>query len=191
MWPSLGLVDAMRVSDDVERNDHRFSQIAQETFYRSWQHLSLWHIDPDCATLVDLVNQKTDHHCYLFHRDVLLAAGGLLLSGDPLAQWNSFAQQSFLRLVHRQQLTQHAAVFKDLRLTTAELALPLTDGSVQQLYFAFNYIDDAEQEILLEAEYATDWFDFWSGACVAKNTSTYTIAMGSGLESHVFYTVKA
>ncbi|MCD9543390.1 glycosyl hydrolase [Photobacterium carnosum] len=191
MWPSLGLVDAMRVSDDVERNDHRFSQIAQETFYRSWQHLSLWHIDPDCATLVDLVNQKTDHHSYLFHRDALLAAGGLLLSGDPLAQWNSFAQQSFLRLVHRQQLTQQAAVFKDLRLTTAELALPLTDGSVQQLYFAFNYIDDAEQEILLEAEYATDWFDFWSGACVAKNTSTYTIAMGSGLESHVFYTVKA
>ena len=62
---------------------------------------------------------------------------------------------------------------------------------MQQLYFAFNYIDDAEQEILLEAEYATDWFDFWSGACVAKNTSTYTIAMGSGLESHVFYTVKA
>ncbi len=27
-----GLVDAMRVSDDVERNPHRFSQIARESF---------------------------------------------------------------------------------------------------------------------------------------------------------------
>lgn len=32
MWPSLGLVDAMRVSDDVERHSHRFEQIAKETF---------------------------------------------------------------------------------------------------------------------------------------------------------------
>ncbi len=27
MWPSLGLVDAMRVSDDVERNADRFAKL--------------------------------------------------------------------------------------------------------------------------------------------------------------------
>ncbi|KKX61965.1 alpha-galactosidase, partial [Vibrio parahaemolyticus] len=56
MWPSLGLVDAMRVSDDVDRHTHRFEQIAKETFLRSWQHRKLWQIDPDCATLTSLAN---------------------------------------------------------------------------------------------------------------------------------------
>lgn len=76
MWPSLGLVDAMRVSDDVERRRQRFAQIAKETFYRSWQHRQLWQIDPDCATLVSLADQATDLASYEFHRNVLLACGG-------------------------------------------------------------------------------------------------------------------
>lgn len=75
MWPSIGLVDAMRVSDDVERNERRFEQIAKETFYRSWQHRKLWQCDPDCATFVSLANQAAERQSYQFHRDVLLASG--------------------------------------------------------------------------------------------------------------------
>lgn len=77
-----GLVDAMRVSDDVERNADRFCQIARETLMRSWQHRQLWQIDPDCLTLTSLPNQSADRASYEFHRNLLLASGGLLLSGD-------------------------------------------------------------------------------------------------------------
>lgn len=35
MSPSLGLVDVMRASDDIERNSDRFEQIAKEMLYRS------------------------------------------------------------------------------------------------------------------------------------------------------------
>ncbi|PSV18754.1 glycosyl hydrolase [Photobacterium kishitanii] len=195
MWPSLGLVDAMRVSDDVERNSYRFNQIAKETFYRSWQHRQLWQIDPDCATFIDLQQtnnveaQAADSHSYSFHRNALLASGGLLLSGDPLAQWNSFAHQSFLQLVQRQHYSQQAAVFDDLNLTTAKLPLNHSDGSVQQLQFVFNYIDEPAKTVTLHAGQATDWFDYWSGECVAKNSQTYKVFLVAGLASHVVYTV--
>ncbi len=66
MWPSLGLVDAMRVSDDVERSPKRFEQIAKETFLRSWQHNRLWLVDPDCATLISLPNQKAERRIMSF-----------------------------------------------------------------------------------------------------------------------------
>ncbi|HIF9116967.1 TPA: alpha-galactosidase [Photobacterium damselae] len=179
MWPSLGLVDAMRVSDDVERNPHRFSQIAQETFYRSWQHLALWHIDPDCVTLIDLESQKTSHNSYLFHRDVVLASGGVLLSGDPLAYWTPFAQQSFHRLVERQCQTPNSAEFNDLSLAQAELTL----DKQQTLYIGFNYNDANTRTVTFDAKRNKDWFDFWTGECVATSVSTYQVQLSPGLNS--------
>lgn len=107
MWPSLGLVDAMRVSDDVERHSHRFEQIAKETFFRSWQHRKLWQIDPDCATFTSLANQAASREDYEFHRTVLLASGGLLLSGDPLPEITPFASKTLAKLMLRQRRSKN------------------------------------------------------------------------------------
>ncbi|MBV7299158.1 glycoside hydrolase family 36 protein [Enterovibrio paralichthyis] len=161
MWPSLGMVDAMRVSDDVERVPHRFSQIARESFFRSWQHQQLWHIDPDCVTLTDIPGQETDDAAYQYHRDVVAAVGGLLLSGDPLAEMDSSARASFSRLIQRSQLTSAPVQFTDLSLNYGKLALE----SGETLHAAMTYLKDDWEPVTvtLESDKAIDWFDYWSG----------------------------
>ncbi|MCC4222339.1 alpha-galactosidase [Vibrio campbellii] len=159
MWPSLGLVDAMRVSDDVERHSHRFEQIAKETFFRSWQHRKLWQIDPDCATFTSLPNQAASREDYQFHRNVLLACGGLLLSGDPLPEITPFASKTMAKLMLRQRRNQESAKFTALGLNHA--FLPLT--SKNDLHCLFNYTNDEATEFTLTADQPADWYDYWTG----------------------------
>lgn len=184
MWPSLGLVDAMRVSDDVERCGSRFEQIAKETFYRSWQHRKLWQIDPDCATFVSLPNQATDRHHYEFHRDVLLACGGMLLSGDPLPELTPFATKTLKKLALRQKHNQEAARFTALNLHHA--FLPLTERN--DLHCLFNYRQPA-REVTLTADYPVYWYDYWSGEKLTPEpTQVYEVALESGLASRAIIT---
>ncbi|MGD8111172.1 glycoside hydrolase family 36 protein [Vibrio sp. TRT 17S01] len=184
MWPSLGLVDAMRVSDDVERDERRFEQIAQETFYRSWQHRKIWQIDPDCATFVSLANQATERRYYEFHRDVLLACGGLLLSGDPLPDLTSFAKTSLNKLALRHKHTQESARFTSLGLNHA--FLPLTERN--DLHCVFNY-GQAAREITLTSNYPVYWYDYWTGEKLNHEaTQVIEISLEAGLSSRAVIT---
>ncbi|MGY5537746.1 glycoside hydrolase family 36 protein [Vibrio brasiliensis] len=184
MWPSIGLVDAMRVSDDVERNERRFEQIAKETFYRSWQHRKLWQCDPDCATFVSLANQAAERQSYQFHRDVLLASGGLLLSGDPLTELTPFAQRSLSKLLLRHKHCQEAARFTALNLHHAYL--PLTERN--ELHCLFNY-QQAARDITLTADQPVYWYDYWSGEkLVAEPTPVIEVSLESGLSSRAIIT---
>ncbi|UPQ87096.1 glycoside hydrolase family 36 protein [Vibrio sinaloensis] len=184
MWPSLGVVDAMRVSDDVERSGSRFEQIAKETFYRSWQHRKLWQIDPDCATFVSLPNQTTERRNYEFHRDVLLACGGLLLSGDPLDELTPFAKRSLAKLVVRHRHNQEAARFTALNLHHAYL--PLTNRN--DLHCLFNYRGSA-RDVTLTADHPVYWYDYWSGEkLVAEPTQVLEVGLEAGLSSRAIIT---
>lgn len=158
MWPSLGLVDAMRVSDDVERHAHRFEQIAKETFYRSWQHRKLWQIDPDCATFTSLPNQGAQRQEYEFHRNVLLACGGLLLSGDPLPEITPFAKSCLAKLMVRQKHNQNAAKFTAFSLNHA--FLKLTEKN--DLHCLFNYDGQKDKEFTLISDTPVHWYDYWT-----------------------------
>ncbi|WP_354624893.1 alpha-galactosidase [Psychromonas sp. MME2] len=180
MWPSLGLVDAMRVSDDVERQGYRFEQIAKQTFLRSWQHKGLWHIDPDCATLISIEGQETCAENYHFHRDVLLASGGLLLSGDPLYKLNDFAEQSLSVLIARQAITQGTTVFDDLSLTHGKLDL----GPLGKLHLLFNYQSDDSKKFILEEQGNGEWVDFWTQQKLSSGASkSCEIELHAGLNS--------
>ena len=186
MWPSLGLVDAMRVSDDVERHRGRFGQIAQETFYRSWQHRRLWQIDPDCATLVSLPDQATDNASYQFHRDVLLTCGGLLLSGDPLFKLDAFATQSLKQLISRQALTQSAASFQSLSMNYARLAL----SANQQLHCGFNFTDQPIT-LTLKQEQPAQWYDYWTGELLAQAATEVELSLTCAFTSRVIVSIVA
>ncbi|USD40170.1 alpha-galactosidase [Vibrio sp. SCSIO 43135] len=184
MWPSLGLVDAMRVSDDVERNPKRFEQIAKETFYRSWQHRKLWQIDPDCATFVSLANQATDRSNYEFHRNTLLTCGGLLLSGDPLPELTPFAKTALSKLMLRQRHNQNAARFTSLSLHHA--FLELTDRN--QLHCLFNYHEDAK-EVTLTSDHPVYWYDYWTGEKLTEEpVQVVEIPLEAGLTSRAIIT---
>lgn len=184
MWPSLGLVDGMRVSDDVERHPHRFAQIAKETFYRSWQHLNLWQIDPDCATFVSLPNQTTNREAYDFHRTALLASSGLLLSGDPLPDLTMLARSNLAKLLLRGRRSQQAARFSSLSMTHGQVKL--TDKN--DLHCVFNYFGD-EQEITLRSDRPVHWYDYWTGQKLSGEASTVmTVKLAEGLTSRAVLT---
>ncbi|NOH83191.1 glycosyl hydrolase [Vibrio sp. 03-59-1] len=186
MWPSLGLVDAMRVSDDVERHPHRFEQIAKETFYRSWQHRKLWQIDPDCVTLTSLPNQTTDRKSYNFHRDVCLASGGLLLSGDPLPELTPYAQRSLSKLIIRHKHSQQAAEFSSLSLNHA--VLNLTEHN--HLHCLFNYHGD-EKEFTLASDHPVHWYHYWTGEKLSEQpTQIFQFTLPAGLTSQAIVTAE-
>ncbi|MGR5411943.1 glycoside hydrolase family 36 protein [Vibrio astriarenae] len=184
MWPSLGTVDAMRVSDDVERHPERFRQIALETFYRSWQHRQLWQIDPDCITLVSLPNQGTERQYYDFHRTVVLASGGLMLSGDPLPELTPFATQTWQKLMVRQKHSQAAASFRSLSMNHAFLSL----SEKNDLHCLFNY-DDAPFTMTLTSSSPVHWYDYWTGERLTEEKlQVLETALDAGLSSRAIVT---
>ncbi|MDR9825672.1 alpha-galactosidase [Vibrio sp. FNV 38] len=184
MWPSLGLVDAMRVSDDVERHPERFRQIALETFYRSWQHRKLWQIDPDCITLVSLPNQGCERQFYEFHRTVVLASGGLMLSGDPLPELTPFATQTWQKLFVRQKHNQASASFGSLSMNHALLSL--TDKN--ELHCLFNYAEES-LAMTLTSSTPRHWYDYWSGERLSTQKSQiFEISLDAGITSRAIVT---
>lgn len=98
IWPSLGLVNGMRVTSDIMRQGEIIRTLAEEQFFRNWQHGKLWVNDPDCVCLddgeltfpkkADLLKQglpPASAEEYHFHAAVILASGGAILSGDDIA----------------------------------------------------------------------------------------------------------
>ena len=186
MWPSLGLVDAMRVSDDVERHAQRFEQIAKETFFRNWQHRKLWQIDPDCATFTSLPNQSASREDYEFHRTVLLACGGLLLSGDPLPEMTPFANKTLSKLMLRQRRSQESAIFSALSLNHAFLKLT----NKNDLHCLFNYANQDATEFTLTADKPVDWYDFWTGEKLNQDVcQMFLVSLDKGLNAKAIVTV--
>jgi alpha-galactosidase len=87
LLPSIGRVDAMRTSPDIDPEvappDGDVSQPSQRGALlagraRSWQHGRFWVNDPDCILVRDEVEDRAGWARYL------AAAGGLAVSGDPL-----------------------------------------------------------------------------------------------------------
>ncbi|GFZ78978.1 hypothetical protein GCM10008018_25660 [Paenibacillus marchantiophytorum] len=91
MWPSLGIVHGMRTTDDTLRSWGNFKKVANECFWRNWQHNKLWVNDPDClllenndrhkqitpdGRLVKLKSVLTDDE-FLFHATHILCSGGI------------------------------------------------------------------------------------------------------------------
>ncbi|MFI5193622.1 MAG: glycoside hydrolase family 36 protein [Chitinophagales bacterium] len=80
MWPSIGLVNMMRTSNDIDRSWERFAATGRENLNRNWQNGRLWINDPDCILLAG--DPSLPDRTWLFHATVIHAVGGLVLSGD-------------------------------------------------------------------------------------------------------------
>ena len=89
LLPSIGKVDAMRISPDIDRSwyppDGDVSQPSQLGALlagraRAWQHGRWWVNDPDCLMLRPGIERREEWARYL------AAHGGLAVSGDPLGQ---------------------------------------------------------------------------------------------------------
>ena len=153
LWPSLGLVHGMRVSDDVERQGPRFRQIAREAFCRAWQNDRLWALDPDCVCLRDLPNQQAGAFDYQFHLAALVASGGMVLAGDRLQDLDELQGAQLLRLLALCEARTPAARFDDMGFSRGRVALP--GGG--ELLCLFNW-DEQAKRLALPAG-GTDFWD--------------------------------
>lgn len=86
LWPSLGLVHGMRVSDDIQRTRFWIEHDAKETFSRQWMNRQLWLNDPDCLCLKNFENQIASEEDFNFHLCAILVADGVLMLGDSLKE---------------------------------------------------------------------------------------------------------
>ena len=79
LWPSLGLVEAQRITDDVERSHGRIASNAAEAAARQWMSGRLWLNDPDCIVTTGVAPEDID-----LQKRTAVSARGPLISGDPL-----------------------------------------------------------------------------------------------------------
>lgn len=99
MWPSLGLVTGMRVTNDVIRHVNHMSNLSEQCFHRNWMHNTLWVNDPDCLIMTDTVSSVVDpagiahktpakKKFYKLNNVYIRASGGMVLSGDYVSKYS-------------------------------------------------------------------------------------------------------
>jgi alpha-galactosidase len=82
-WASLGLVDAMRTTDDISRTPEAIDLVARAGRRRAWQGDRLWAADPDCLVVT---GSKLTAAQLEFHAAYIREIGGSVLAGDDLTQ---------------------------------------------------------------------------------------------------------
>ncbi|MFC5406165.1 glycoside hydrolase family 36 protein [Cohnella soli] len=148
MWPSLGLVHGMRVTDDFSRNWDSIKLLARQLFHRNWMHGRLWINDPDClafhnlevvlpgpdgvdrVTMTEMTDEIID-----FHFVYVLASGGMMLSGDRLID---LGVDRVKQLAASLPPSGVAATFKDAAMTVGFAFL--SDSLLR--VFLFNWEDN-------------------------------------------------
>lgn len=171
MWPSLGLVHGMRITNDNNRDYSVFRRMARECFPRNWQNGMLWVNDPDTVVLENAnqivagpdrkeISSSTNlsREEFLLQAAYALASGGMMLSGDRV---RALTEESVKILEKLLPPSGKAARFDE----AYEVGWTEMDGS-ERLLFLFNYGDKwKEYDIGLAA--GEQVFDFWSGDSVA------------------------
>lgn len=194
MWPSLGLVHGMRVTNDNARNFDVFAGIAGECFRRNWQHNRLWINDPDTVLLRNrgqeildpagnrmIVDSSLTRREFLFNAAYTLASGGMVLSGDDITE---FTEQNAENLKKLLPPTGIAAVFDTDDFTVGRIPL----GS-EQIICVFNY-EAEERSFEIPMGRPSEVIDFWSGEkldCREETVHTVSLAGHSALVLRVQY----
>lgn len=166
MWPSLGVVHGMRVTNDNIREFSMFSSLAKECFARNWQHNRLWMNDPDTVVLrnrdlsiLDPAGNEsgTDSQLtrqeFLYNATYVLASGGMVLSGDDITE---FTEQNTADLKKLLPPCKHAAVFETDNSSVGKIQRK--DG---QIICIFNS-EDFAQSFSVQMDYPAEVVDFWT-----------------------------
>ena len=114
LWPSLGVVNGMRVTNDIDRNIDSIKALSMQCFYRNWMHGKLWINDPDClvqvgmktgiiasfSTKVKKVEKRNENEAmYRYAAVFIRASGGMILSGDRLYSLSKYDIGILMKLI--------------------------------------------------------------------------------------------
>lgn len=164
MWPSFGLVNVMRTSNDITRNWDGFSSTGRENLNRTWQNGRLWVCDPDCVQLAG--NPAIPANVWQFHATIVHAVGGLVLSGDKI---EDLAEPQLAMLRKLIPPTGRSATFPDMRYETG-----VTDAGDRQYLYAFNWGNDPVTRTL-DLKQRSELTDFWTGEKLGVHQGEYRI----------------
>ena len=152
MWPSIGHVNGMRVTNDNCRTFWHFSQLARECFNRNWQHNRLWINDPDTVLLqneiirivgpdgsVSYGEGKISDDEFAFNAAYTLASGGMTLSGDDVSRLTPENMDILRRLLPP---TGVAAEFETKDFTLGRAVL----DEDREIIYAFNF-ENTEKDV--------------------------------------------
>jgi alpha-galactosidase len=164
IWPSLGLVDGARTSNDITRNWVAIRDMGRQNLLRGWQNGRFWWNDPDCALLgpgmlMDISGKRTGQQGLpwnevIFHATTVHASGGMMLSGDNLP---ALAPEPVSLLRKLIPPTGKAASFAD-----ETLAIGRTPKEGGEYLYLFNWGDEpVERVVALPAK--AKLTNYWTG----------------------------
>ncbi|MBT3194791.1 MAG: alpha-galactosidase [Verrucomicrobia bacterium] len=171
LWPSLGTVHGMRVTNDIKYNWRCIRGLAEQGFPRNWQNQALWISDPDNLVLcnheqifVGFSRTDTDvsENEFSFHAAYILASGGMILAGDRMMALQEEHKQIISKLVPP---SGNAAVFDDRDFTVGRIK---TDDG--WLLCLFNW-GDTETRSCATLEAPCDLYDYWTDTKLAENVT--------------------
>ncbi len=171
MWPSIGTVHGMRVTNDIKYNWRCIRGLAEQGFPRNWQNQNLWINDPDNLVLcnheqifVGFSRTDTDvsEDEFSFHAAYVLASGGMILAGDRMMALQEEHKQILRKLLPP---SGNAAIFDDREMKVGRI--PTDNGWILCL---FNW---GEQPIRTCAPLPApcDITDYWTDAKVAESVA--------------------
>jgi alpha-galactosidase len=162
IWPSFGLIHGSRSSADIKRTWDVIQKTARQNLNRNWQNGRLWWNDPDAVTLSGTLPEEE----YRFHATAILAAGGLVLSGDDLTAIPADRLAMLKKLLPP---TGVAAEFEDEALRTGVIRL-----KDRTLICVFNWADTAAA-IPVKLAAPARVSDLWSGRDYGLKQGTVSV----------------
>jgi alpha-galactosidase len=164
IWPSLGLVDGSRSSNDIKRSWDRIASTARQNLSRNWQNGRLWWNDSDAVVLA---GDLTDSECQ-FHATAIYASGGMILSGDDLTAIPPERARMLRKLLPP---TGVAAQFDGADLRVGTIGLP--DARMVAL---FNWSDAPDKRVVpIDGEAAI--VDYWTDESLGRHARTFAVDM--------------
>jgi len=164
IWPSFGLIDGSRSSNDIKRSWDRIATTARQNLSRNWQNGRLWWNDPDAVVLA---GDLTEAECR-FHATAIYATGGMVLSGDDLTRLPPDRAAMLRKLLPP---TGIAAAFDDQSLMVGTVQLP--DARMVCL---FNW-DDIPRTLSIRIGEASLVADHWTGGPLGRHSGALAIEM--------------
>jgi alpha-galactosidase len=164
IWPSFGLIHGSRSSGDIKRAWDTFRKVARQTLNRNWQNGRLWWNDPDAVTLSGSMPAEE----YRFHASAIVAAGGMVLSGDDLS---TLPADRLAMLKKMLPPTGVAAEFDDESLRIGVVRL-----EDRTLVCVFNW-EETPQDIPVKIARAGEITDLWSGQKLARIQGAVKVAL--------------
>ena len=162
IWPSLGEIHGSRSSGDISRKWDKFAQTGRQNLLRNWQNNRLWWNDPDCLVLTGKLSPDE----YNFHKTLLYATGGMVLSGDDLTKLSTRQRDVVRALADRPGI---AADFSSYDLDVGRI-----DQGRRTVYALLNWSDEPQpSEILLAARSRVQ--DLWSGADLGTHSDRFVV----------------